>query len=65
MDNRPITVRDRAMARVCEGCPICRRGRKKQEGVAFQFVKKVESGICPFCRAYERVHGRKAHEAVN
>jgi hypothetical protein len=25
-------------------------------------VKKIESKICPFCRAYERVYGRKAHE---
>ncbi len=23
----------------------------------------VESKACPFCRAYERVHGRKAHES--
>jgi hypothetical protein len=30
--------------------------------MAFQFVKSVEEGICPFCRAYERVNGRKAHE---
>jgi hypothetical protein len=30
--------------------------------VAFWLVKKIESNLCPFCRAYERVHGCKAHE---
>jgi hypothetical protein len=25
-------------------------------------VKNVEQDICPFCKAYERVHGKKAHE---
>jgi hypothetical protein len=25
-------------------------------------VKKIEARLCPFCRAYERVYGRKAHE---
>ena len=43
---------------------FCRHGRKKQKGFAFQFVKKIESDLCPFCQAYERVHGRKAHEVV-
>lgn len=36
MSNLDITGMDRALARVCETCPVC--------------------------RAYERVHGRKAHE---
>jgi hypothetical protein len=26
------------------------------------FVKGIEADICPFCKAYERVHGKKAHE---
>jgi hypothetical protein len=30
--------------------------------MVFNFVRNVENGICPFCRAYERVHGKKAHE---
>jgi hypothetical protein len=25
-------------------------------------VRNVEQEICPFCKAYERVHGKKAHE---
>jgi hypothetical protein len=53
---------DRRLARMCKLCPVCGHARSKQAGLAFTFVKKVEEGICPFCRAYERVHGKKAHE---
>jgi len=63
MSKVEITQLERAMARVCESCPVCRRARRKQDGLAYRFVKGVEGQICPFCRAYERVHGRKAHEA--
>jgi hypothetical protein len=57
-----ITDRDRWMARVCAGCILCRRARRRQRGLAFWLVGKVETRVCPFCKAYERVHGRKAHE---
>ena len=53
---------DRALARICECCPVCRAARKDPDGLAHRFVKGVEDGVCPFCRAYARVHGRKAHE---
>ena len=53
---------DHMLARVCETCLVCRRARRRQRGLAFQVVKTVEGKVCPFCRAYERVHGRKAHE---
>ena len=53
---------DRMLAQVCVGCPVCRRARKKQAGAAYWLVRRVEGGVCPFCRAYERVYGRKAHE---
>ena len=33
-----------------------------QKGLAYTVVKNVETAICPFCQAYERVHGKKAHE---
>lgn len=62
MKNFSISRRDRIMARVCLECPVCRRARARQEGLAFEFVKGIEEGLCPFCRAYERVHGKKAHE---
>ena len=62
MTDRPISGLDRALARICENCPVCRRARRTQHGVAFTLVKQVEVGLCPFCKAYERVHGRKAHE---
>jgi len=60
----PISSFDLALARVCEHCPVCRRARRRQRGLAFRLVERVEARVCPFCRAYERVHGRKAHEGI-
>jgi hypothetical protein len=65
MNPKPVTNRDRKLARISEHCLVCNRARKKQSGLAFWLVKNVESHICPFCRAYERVHGRKSHEPVH
>ncbi|GAM10377.1 hypothetical protein OR1_02666 [Geobacter sp. OR-1] len=62
MRTAEVSSLDRALARVCEFCPVCLHARHYQEGIVFNFVKTVEQGICPFCQAYERVHGRKAHE---
>ena len=59
-----ITDRDRKMAKFCVSCTLCRYARKKQEGAAFWFVQKIEGKLCPFCKAYERVYGRKAHQPV-
>jgi uncharacterized protein CbrC (UPF0167 family) len=61
---KEITDRDRARAQRCVECPVCTRARRKQRGWAFWLVKKVESRLCPFCRAYEKVYGRKSHEPV-
>ena len=61
MENK--AERDRAMAQRCVECPVCSRARNKQRGIAFWFVKNIENGICPYCAAYERVYGKKAHEA--
>ena len=57
-----ITGRDRTLARVCLACPACRRARRKQRGLAFELVKRVETRVCPFCRAYAKVYGRQSHE---
>jgi hypothetical protein len=62
MNTRNSSALDRALANVCRNCPVCRRARKRQSGAAFWLVRRVEGRVCPFCRAYERVHGRKAHE---
>jgi hypothetical protein len=56
--------KDRQMAKFCLTCPVCKHARNKQAGVAHWFVKNVEGGICPYCQAYERVYGKKAHEAL-
>jgi len=52
------------MARICAKCPVCNHARKKQRGLAFWFVKNIEESYCPFCKAHERVYGRKAYEPV-
>jgi len=57
-----ITERDRRRAQMCIDCPACRRAEDKQRGLAYLFVKFLEKGICPYCRAYEKVYGKKAHE---
>ena len=59
--SRNITALDRKLARICLLCPACTRARRTQSGLAFWLVRKVETHVCPCCRAYERVHGRKAH----
>jgi len=52
----------KSLALVCMNCPLCRTARKNQKGLAYSFVKNIEGGFCPFCIAYEKVYGRKAHE---
>ena len=64
MQNEAITDKDRKRAKQCLECAICKRAREKQRGFAFWFVKKIESGICPACKAYEKVYHRKAHEPL-
>jgi hypothetical protein len=60
-----ITAKDREKAEVClKKCPICTGARKNQKGFQFWFVKNIEGGICPNCKAYAKVYGRKAHEPL-
>lgn len=59
-----LTAWDRKLAKGCLRCPVCRHARKKQHGLLFWFVKRLESRLCPQCRAYEKVTGRKAHEPL-
>ena len=64
MQNEAITEKDRKLAKQCLECFLCKWAREKQKGLAFWFVKKLESGICPACKAYEKVYNRKAHEPI-
>jgi hypothetical protein len=64
MADPPISDRDRTLARGCMNCPLCRRARQKQKGLAFWLVRRVEGSLCPQCRAYARVTGRAAHEPI-
>lgn len=55
-----ITDLDRRLAKMCTSCPACRHARKKHKGIIHWFVTKVENRVCPACRAYEKVYGKKA-----
>ncbi|MBT4485045.1 MAG: hypothetical protein HOC71_15375 [Candidatus Latescibacteria bacterium] len=65
MSGETISEKDRKMAQMCVECKLCSHARNKQRGIAFWFVKKIEGNICPYCKAYEKVYGRKAHEPVS
>jgi hypothetical protein len=56
-----LSAATRSLARFSETCPVCRCARRRQAGLAFWVVKTFEN-LCPCCRAYEKVHGRKSHE---
>jgi len=64
MKKEAITEKDRILAKKCLNCFLCKRARQKQRGLAFWLVKKLESGICPACKVYEKVYNRKAHEPL-
>ncbi len=74
-----VTEKDKRKAQRCLSCPLCRYARKwfdfahhperlqgvegRQKGLLFWLVKKIQ-GLCPFCKAYEKVYGLKAHEPI-
>ncbi len=64
MENVKVSDKDREMAQVCMNCPMCKNARKDQNGWMNACVMNFTESICPFCQAYERVYGRKAHECV-
>ena len=64
MQTENINEKDLKMAEQCLNCFLCKHAREKQKGLAFWFVKKLESGLCPACKAYEKVYNRKAHEPI-
>lgn len=63
--NTQHSAHDLKLAKLCLNCRVCRSARKNQKGFAFWLVSKVETRICPACKAYERVYGRKAHIEIN
>ena len=64
MNSTTITEKDRKMAQQCLECPVCTKARKNQKGFFYWFVKTIEGDVCPFCKAYEKVYGKKAHEPL-
>ena len=65
MRSNSITEKDRKLAKGCDECPACSRARNKQKGFFYWFVKTIEGGVYPYCKAYERVYGKKAHESLH
>lgn len=63
-EKRKISQKDRNLAKFCLTCPVCKHARKRQKGLVFKFVQKIEGNLCPFCKAYERVYGKKAHQPI-
>jgi hypothetical protein len=63
METDLATDDDKKWAQRCVDCPVCKQARKQQSGFSYWFVKNVEGGVCSACAAYERVYGKKAHEA--
>ena len=62
--SQKITEKDRKMAQRCVDCLVCKKARANQQGLANWFVRNIEGSLCPFCKAYEKVYGKKAHEPV-
>jgi hypothetical protein len=65
VNSETITDKDRDKAQQCLECSLCKHARKKQKGIAFWLVKVVEDSLCPYCKAYEKVYGHKAHEPIS
>lgn len=63
--NSKISDKDRKLAQMCLNCPVCNYARRKQRGLIFWFVTRIESKYCPNGKAYEKVFGRKAHEPLS
>ena len=64
MSDKTITDKDRSLAKQCMECDLCKKAREKQKGFVFWFVKWLDATICPACKAYEKVYGRKAYDPL-
>lgn len=64
MENEKFTEKDKEMAQVCMNCICCKIARKEQKGLLFSCVTNLTEKLCPFCQAYEKVYGHKAHEPL-
>lgn len=46
------------LAKVCTMCPLCIARRRWPTSFYGQFMRLIER-VCPFCRAYDRLHADK------
>jgi uncharacterized protein CbrC (UPF0167 family) len=61
MEKEEITEKEKQMAEKCVTCTICSQARKNQKGFSYGAVKILRT-VCPYCKAYEKVYGKKAYE---
>ncbi len=59
MSRTDVTSLDRALAKMCEICPVCLHARHYQQGVVYNFVKNVEQTSAPSAR---RTNGSTAEK---
>jgi len=62
--DKMITEKDKSLAQKCLTCSVCSYARKKQKGLVFWLVKNIKGWLCPYCKAYQKVYARKAHEPI-
>jgi len=63
METAPDDLKEKA--RKCLECPLCRRAREKQKGIAYLLVKYIDRKICPYGRALEKFTGQPAYEPID
>ena len=63
MQAQVITDRDRALAKKCIECPVCKHARVKQRGFAFWFVKTIE-GLAENGQLHPIQEAFVAHDAL-
>jgi|GEM_PF-1313047 hypothetical protein len=49
-----ISEKERAMAKKCLECALCKQARQKQRGFAFWFVKKSRAACAPIAKPMRR-----------
>ena len=64
MPDENVSNLQKKMAQRCVDCKLCSHARNKQKGMIFWAVKNIDVHLCPCCKAYEKVYGRKAYEPI-
>jgi hypothetical protein len=60
MNRKSASPTDKILAKASDYCVVCKYVRKNPETIAAQLARPIEAH-CPFCNAFERVHGHRPH----